>query len=95
LDVSEAAGPVLMTNHFFNDQIFRILEHRSDRNCVTGPDSFSHVGLCFDRLQERSRLFAKSWRVYVEFIKYAVQGKRPFLSAIYRMLWTTWRFMRL
>jgi hypothetical protein len=97
VDVSPAAGSVLMTNHFFNDEAWRLLERKPDRHRVIGNESFPHVGLKLESFTEHAKLFSKRWNIYTEMLRQVIALSKIRLtqSKVFLALWTTWRFVLL
>ena len=97
VDVSPMAGAVVMTNHFFNDEAWRLLEHKPDRHRVIGNESFPQVGLRLESFTKHAQLFSKQWDIYTELLRQviAVSKLRLGQSKFFVALWTTWRFVLL
>ena len=97
VDLSPMAGAVVMTNHFFNDEAWRLLERKPDRLRVVGNESFPHVGLRLESFTKYAPLFSKQWDIYTELLRQviAVSKIRLGQSKLFVALWTTWRFVLL
>lgn len=50
-DLAEITGPVVMTNHRFNDRVKRVYEWKPHRTAVTGPQSFPGVPIDWSLLR--------------------------------------------
>jgi hypothetical protein len=88
-NISEDVGPVLMTNHFENEQIWRLYEKKSDCQKVAGPQTFSNIGIDWDRACKhakyfkRTRLLTKILPKILAHYKYSI---RIFGMKLYRRL---------
>ena len=98
VDVSSAVGPVVMTNHFFNDQAWRLLEYKADRRRVRGVGSFPKFALNLWSFTENSVAFSKRWHFLANLLRQAVsvpQGQQavPRHRQILLAVWVIWRFL--
>ncbi len=57
-DLSSEVGPVLMSNHFGNDQIWRLIENKSGREPVNETDTFSSFSINWEMARKQSHLFS-------------------------------------
>jgi hypothetical protein len=98
IDLTDLTGPVVMTNHYFNDIVFRLLEYKPDRSRVTGRDSFPNTVVRFDVLERDSAVFRKSWRMYRQLLGQRGQTLAFGFGGVGKIrlaAWGLWRFMRL
>lgn len=99
VDVSRKSGPVVMTNHFFNDEAWRILEHKADRRrVILGDESFPRVMLKLESFADKSKLYSKRWSVYIALLRQAFSASQIPVNVWQRhrltvALWMTWRFV--
>jgi hypothetical protein len=95
VDVGASTGPVIIANHFFNDQVSRVLEHKADRAPVAGPESFGSARLRLDLFRDHAHVFRKGWRMYAKFVSQALHTKISLWMRVRLALWTTWRFLNI
>ena len=56
-DLSRSLGPVLMTNHFRNDQAKRLYQKKPNCHSVTGPESFPGIAINWDCIYSNAKIF--------------------------------------
>jgi hypothetical protein len=95
IDLTENVGAVVISNHFLNDQYLRLLEPKSDRQKIEGPESFPAVPLQFDRLRKNPYVFRKRWLHYVRLLKICLARQRPLRQRIRLLAWASWRYIHL
>jgi hypothetical protein len=96
IDVSGHTSPVTMTNHFFNDQLFRLLELKRHRSRVIGRESFPDTAIKIEPLQRAGYLFRKRWSTtYAQLLGHVFSHSSGGRSRALSALWSTWRFLRL
>ncbi len=98
VELSGKTGPVVMTNHYYNDVVFRLLEPKSERSPVRGRESFPNTVVEVEGLRRSSKFFEKRWRMYTRIFKQT--GRlRPYgaekLGRFRLAIWGAWRFMSL
>lgn len=57
-NLSREVGPVLMSNHYGNDQIWRLIENKSGREPVNDTNTFSGFSINWEMARKHSRLFS-------------------------------------
>ena len=96
IDLSEFTGPVVLTNHFANDQTLRLLARKPDRRPVTGSRDFPGTALRLDRFHGHSVLFRKSLRVLRQQLRQVDYGDQiSFARRLRQSIWMVWRFAHL
>ena len=98
VELSGRTGPVVMTNHYFNDVVFRLLEPKPSRSRVTGRESFQNTVVEVEEVRRRSTFFKKRWRMYTKIL--SERGKlSPFKWKqrwrFHLAIWGAWRFVLL
>ena len=104
-DVSTLSGPVVMTNHFLNQRINRLYVEKPGHKSVSGPQSFPNMVINWDRVNESSWLFRKSYQAYRRtllrlFITIRARHKHiPWLTRVNLIRKTffhyTWKYIRM
>jgi len=84
-DMSKDVGPVLVTNHFRNVQVWRLYEKKSDYEKVVGPETFPDIAVDWSRAHVYAGYFNKRKLLICTLPKIFVQCKR-FMVGIVRKL---------
>lgn len=58
-DIAQDVGPVLMTNHFQNVQMWRLYEKKTEREKVVGPETFPGITIDWGRARTYSGYFGQ------------------------------------
>jgi hypothetical protein len=93
VDLTADVGPVVVANHFLNDQFMRLLEPKPDRIRAEGPQSFPNVPLEFARFREFAPLFSKEWSSYVRMVRLMMRRAPSWHERARILVWTSWRFL--
>lgn len=94
VDLTADVGPVVVTNHFLNDQFTRLLEPKKDRVRIEGPQSFPNVPLDFCKFRDSAPLFRKAWASYLRLIRLMLSRVRTWRQRARVFAWASWRFLR-
>lgn len=94
VDLTDSTGPVVITNHYFNDQAFRLVEHKPERSRVTGPESFPNTAIRSELLRQNAIIFGKRWRMCWPLLRKGVRlSPSRWIGRMQGALWVGWRFM--
>jgi hypothetical protein len=94
VDLTEDVGPVVVSNHFLNDQFMRLLEPKPDRISIAGPQSFPNVTLGFGRFRDSADMFRKTWPGYRRIVRLLLPKARSWHERARMLAWASWRYLR-
>jgi hypothetical protein len=94
VDLSDLVGPFVVSNHFGNDQVLRLFEHKVDRAAVRGPHDFPGVPIDFERFRNNPRMFGKRRRVYSSLMRELWSRPLSLWMRLRVIVWGSWRFVR-
>lgn len=94
VDISDTVEAFVVSNHFGNDQVLRLLEPKADRMPVRGPQDFPGVPIDFGHFESAPRMFGKRPRVYGDLMRELWSRPMSLWPRLRMIAWASWRFAR-